>query len=976
MRNLSLGNRQDLVLQSGFNMQINGTIGDGIQLRAALTDENLPIQPMGNTRQLKEFDRLFIELSKKNQRFTIGDFEVFEKKSAYSTFHKKVQGLEYQGSTEISENTHLIYRSSVSMARGQQARIQLEQKEGNQGPYPLTGSQGEKFIIVIAGTEKVFINGVRMERGMDADYIIDYNSGEITFTGKRMITKDSRILVEFEYTTQTHQSSFIHASATLQKEKSAFSVQLISQQDTKNPPGGIPYTMSEIETMANAGDRPISLKSAIPFLGFDPQRPLYTRIDTLLPCGKTDTIYRLSGPTEGPLFSVRFTYVGEGEGNYISDGEQNFEWVSPDPENCSPRGNYSPFIPLQPPQSHRILNFSGYQNIGKSWKFHGEVAMSRKDLNRFSNLDEQNDQGIAGNFSLENETDWGLWKLKGGLKYERISQNFESLLPFRHPEFYRDWGLTDINGRRELLNSDEHLTQAHLHIERKEIASLRYRVSSFSRTIQNFQALQHGGNFNFSRKGWELEGGFEEVLRGTEKFSKPKFQIQKNNSLGSMALFYFKEKNSFLENPYSIEEYGLKVSSHEGKAFFAGAEWKQRIDGWKANEMAVKAGWTGHKNIKLEGMLTHRKLETSHFLGRMDAKINLLKNGVVSHTHYEVGSGQTPLIQFTFLKVRKGEGTHIWLDSLYNSDGVIQPHEMEMAPFQDQADYVRVHVQSRDFIPTRYVQWNQTLRLQPAAILGGKTIWSRFSAQSNVRIHKNIIPGEGSSIWNPFEYSISDTSMIGLDASFRHILFYRPIESLWESQLGQSGNQRKIVMGTGFEANAQKTYWWINRIKVHSSVLVSIEIKSTSRNRDSEFFKNKNFELRGWEAIPEIHWMPKNELKLEGRFMLKKEGNLEGDGQEFIFQKGGNFSFTYHTSENSRLTIGGSAIQVNFEGEANSPLGFALLNGMRKGLNLLWNISLDRQLSETLRLNLHYEGRKTGIGSPVHIGRAGILAIF
>jgi hypothetical protein len=626
---------------------------------------------------------------------------------------------------------------------------------------------------------------------------------------------------------------------------------------------------------------------------------------------------------------------------------------------------------LNPPQSHRILSFSGHQNLGKSWKFLGEMAMSKKDINRFA-VSNENPLGTAGFLALENKTELGKWELGGGMKYEKISRQFESLLPFRHPEFYRDWGMTDINGRLSIEDSDENLWDGHVSVQRKEMLSLQYRFSSFSRPEQGFEAIKHGGNWDIKWEGWEFSGALDEVRRGEESFSRPKFQLKK----GQIGAFFSQEKNTFSENPYSIQEYGLQAATKEGKSFFAGAEWKQRIDGWKANEIAVRGGWTGHKNIKLEGMLTHRKLETSHFLGRWDAKVNALKNGIVSHTHYEIGSGQTPVAQFTYLKVRKGEGTHIWLDSLYNGDGVIQPHEMEAAPFQDQADYVRVHVQSRTFTPTRYVQWNQTLRLQPAAILGRKTLWSRFSTQSNIRIQKNVLPNASSSIWNPFDYSIADTSLIGLEASARHVLFYRPLGSGWESQLGKTALRRKNVLGTGYEATSQETYSWINRVRVYSSVQISLELKSTQRERISEFFSNKNYALKGWEVIPEIHWMPKNEFKMESQFTFKKEGDFGGDGSESITQKGGKMSLTYHTSENSRLTLGGSAIQVGFEGEVNSPLGFALLNGLGRGTNFLWNLALDRQLSETLRLNINYEGRKTGLGSTVHVGRAGILAIF
>ena len=232
-RGLSVGNSQSLVLNSNFDMQLIGDLGNGLKVVAAISDENLPIQAQGNTQQLQEFDKVFIQVSKDRTSVTAGDYELRKPDSYFMNYFKKLKGISLASTFNINKKTETFNKGSFAISRGKFSRQTLPTKEGNQGPYRLQGNNGERFIIVLAGTEKVYFNGILLTRGFDYDYVMDYNRSEIVFSPTRIIARDSRVIIDFEYTDINYLRSLYATQTEFKGERWKANINFYSEQDSK-----------------------------------------------------------------------------------------------------------------------------------------------------------------------------------------------------------------------------------------------------------------------------------------------------------------------------------------------------------------------------------------------------------------------------------------------------------------------------------------------------------------------------------------------------------------------------------------------------------------------------------------------------------------------------------------------------------------------------------------------------------------------
>jgi hypothetical protein len=397
-RGVVTGSDRDASVTSALRLQLDGSVAPGVTLRAALTDENTPILPEGTTQQLSDLDRVYVEVEGPGVAARLGDVDLALPGTAFAPLARQVQGALVEArvpATGPVVDGRVV--ASGSAVRGVFRSQDVPAIEGVQGPYRLEGRAGEAFVVVVPGSERVYLDGRLMRRGEGADYTVDYGTGEVTFTPAHLITAERRITVDFEYTASGSTRTLLAAGADLGlwrggdgEARARVGVRLFREADAATFSTDLGLGPDDLQRIREAGDADVLAPGEQRVAAFDASSPfvLYTRRDTVV-AGESQSIFVPATPADTLLFRVRFSRVAPGQGDYRRAGQARngilYEYVGPG------RGDAVPFRVLPRPAARTLLDLTGEVEAVPGLVAFGEWARSADDANTLSDLDDADD---------------------------------------------------------------------------------------------------------------------------------------------------------------------------------------------------------------------------------------------------------------------------------------------------------------------------------------------------------------------------------------------------------------------------------------------------------------------------------------------------------------------------------------------------------------------------------------------------------
>lgn len=999
-RGVTVGNNQNTSLNSNLDLQITGKISEKVSLRASIQDSNIPLQEGGYSQKLDQFDNIFIEMFRDDWNVRAGDIFLENKNTQFLNFNKKVQGL----STSFdfgTKNNHTNVFASVALVKGQYAKSNFKGQEGNQGPYKLKGQNGELYVLVISGSERVYVNGILLKRGENNDYTIDYNAGEIIFTPLFTITSEMRITIEYQYSDRNYTRFVTYAGASHETEKWNFSGYLYSENDLKNQPLQQNLSQDQTQILANAGDNSSFMAAPSAYEdSYSENKILYKK--TLL---NGVEMYEYSNNPDDVLYNLKFSLVGSNKGNYTLSNavavNKIYQYTAP--INEIPQGNYEPTIQLVAPTKVQVATFLGKYKPTEKTSVDFEIGVSNNDKNLFSSIDDSNNKGLAGKINMKQRLFSKRWNTDAFVNYQFIKENFSSVERLNTIEFNRDWNLQlNASGNQSLLVSGLNFKlNPKNNTQNKGLINYQFEKLDFSNTFSGNRHSIYGlvklKNWSFQNQGSLLKS---ESTVANSKFlryqSQMRFHFNKNWIGSSLRLEDNQEKNTATHQLSALSqrfsEYGFFAGRGDSTKVFIELGYLKRtndslqkgiIERVNNSQTFVlkskliqskKSDLSVYMNYRIFDFVTNTKQKESSLNSRIFYNNQFFNQLIQSTTVYETNSGTIPQQEFTYLEVAAGQGVYTWND--YNSNGIQELQEFEVAPFIDQAKYIRVFLPNRIYIKTNQNKFSQSLVINPNQWQnenGIKKILSYFYNQTSFIIDRKAKNDGDNFDVNPF--NSSQKNALGLNSSFRNSLFYNRGKQHHSITYTYLQNNAKNLLSIGSQEATNASHQLQYNHLYQKTWLLGCFLKTIKTSMLSENFPDKNYAINGFLIGPKISYLFSKNTSLDLFYELQNKENQIGNSETLLQNRWGS-SFSY--SGDKKITLNGelSFYQNKFSGNAFSSVGFQMLEGLQAGQNLTWRLLLQKNLTQFLDVNLNYQGRKSQSSQTIHTGNIQLRAYF
>jgi hypothetical protein len=1016
-RGVMTGTGRDASIESGLRLEVEGPITDSVHIRASLTDEDTPLMPEGTTQRLDQFDRVFLEFEAPKGRLSLGDLDASLTSGQFSRVTRRVQGVELFAHDVLPANgvvSGLGFQSIASTSKGRYSTQELDIEDGVQGPYRLEGNGKERFILVLPGTERVYVDGELLDRGLTDDYIIDYTTAEITFMPSRMMGADRRVKVEFQYTTNQFTRRFLASEVNMnvgRRQGSALftlGITAVTEFDGDSFAREIGFSAEDSLLVSESGDATIFRSAAIP-VPFDPEALFTQYLKVSEATGKS--YYRAieQTPTASEIvYRVTFSRVGVGLGAYIRSGNESgsvlsngivFRWVGPG------NGDYDAVRPLVAPSSRDMIDLRLASSALPGLSLSLEWAGTRYDQNRMSRLDKQNDEGngVYAHFETD-RLNLGSWKATASGTHRSMSSDFTTFDRVRDIEFEREWNLGETVNPSGAIGSGEKQsdTEISLDVARNDSTTLSFGLdrlqtgSVFSAHRQRLDVRLNESSLPEVAFEWRRVSTDDERLESGTTWRRHVLRVQPREWRARPFVEWegehldgkrYQTNQTLKPNTFDEIRTGLSTEQgiHSGSLFWESRFEEPLLSGSKRDhiqtfqskwKVATAKGFSSTVDFGVRRVSDASESPLSSNVNQTRDALIIGLNGEWSYSSrnrlswvYQVQSERSARMQELYIRTGPEQGHFVWED--VNGDGVIQLDEFIPETIPGEGEYART------FFPSDTLEAVTSLTgsirfVRQAGGSGGRL--SRIGFRSVAEVSEKSRDPERRNLYllNASTFQTAGQTLNGRLRLMQDVQLL-PSNERFDMDVGLSLIKSFSDLASGTNELLSQTQHLTIRYRPSRRWQTSVHAAHETDDSDASF-ASRTYQIESWLSAPEIVFRPSTswQLSIYPQVATRRERNQNVDVQSL------RIPISVRYGPTNGVTMRGSLERssIEIDGEVRGLQAYQLTEGRGPGDSWLWQLSLNAKLTEVLTATASYDGRTPSTGDTIHTGRIQFAARF
>jgi len=187
----------------------------------------------------------------------------------------------------------------------------------------------------------------------------------------------------------------------------------------------------------------------------------------------------------------------------------------------------------------------------------------------------------------------------------------------------------------------------------------------------------------------------------------------------------------------------------------------------------------------------------------------------------------------------------------------------------------------------------------------------------------------------------------------------------------------KQLLSNGIESRNVQTISQNIRWNFTQEMGIQLQAEVGEKKSAADAFSNRNYTIQRYEILPKLNIQPGTTYKVTVSYRYENKENIlkESLGEIANIQDAG-VEWRYSTVKKGVITAKFNYVDIKYNSEANSAIGYEMLEGLKIGSNYTWGLSIQRNLGNSLQIGINYDGRKPADVKVIHTGGAQVRAYF